>query len=351
MPLRMIQVGLGKWGRNWYQHVLHQNPEVEIVAHVDIVESSRETALKTLDLPEQRVFASLEEALTRVPCDAVLITASLAGHTPLALTALQAGKHVLLEKPFTSTLDEARRIIKAAEQTGQDHPILMISQNYRYYPAVQAVREIIRKRELGQVGNVYIDFRRSDFRNRADDDPGAILHRRLWQPLLVDMSIHHFDLIRAVLGQEATTISCHTWNPSWSRYVDPPTGDATVLLEDGAVVSYRGSWVSTGPQTNWSGEWRIECAQGEITWSARGTLPEYVTIRPLGQEQAESIALPEVPFVDRKGSLHAFVEAVHAGRQPECNGPDNFNTLALTLASVASSQQGGALIKPERYIS
>lgn len=346
----MIQVGVGNWGRNWYQHILHQNPEVTIVAWVDSVESSRETAQKTLDLPEQQIFASLEEALTHVQCDAVLITANLAGHTPLALTALQAGKHVLLEKPFAPTLDDARQVVKAAGQTGQDRPFLMISQNYRYYPASQAVREIIRKRELGPVGNVYIDFRRSDFRNRADDDPGAILHHRLWQPLLVDMSIHHFDLIRAVLGQEATAISCHTWNPSWSKYADPPTGDATVILEDGAVVSYRGSWVSTGPQTNWAGEWRIECAQGEITWSSRGAIPDYVTIRLLGQEQAESITLPEVPLVDRKGSLHAFVEAVNAGRQPECNGSDNFNTLALTLASVASSQQDGALIKPERYI-
>jgi predicted dehydrogenase len=165
------------------------------------------------------------------------------------------------------------------------------------------------------------------------------------------MSIHHFDLIRAVLGQEVTAISCHTWNPNWSLYVDPPAGDATVMLEQGAVVSYRGSWVSPGPQTNWGGEWRIECAQGEITWSTRGTIPDYVTIRPLGQEQAEPIALPEVPFIDRKGSLHAFVEAVNTGRQPESNGFDNFNTLALTLASVASSQQGGALIKPERYTS
>ncbi len=346
MSLRMIQVGLGNWGRNWYQYVLHQNPEVTVVAFVDAVESSREIAQKTLGLPAEQVFASLEEALTHVPCDAVLITASLAGHTPVALTALQAEKHVLVEKPFTSTLDEARQIIKTVEQTGR---LLMVSQNYRYHPAVQAVREIIRKRELGPVGNVYIDFRRSDFRNRADDDPGAILHRRLWQPLLVDMSIHHFDLIRAVLGQEATAISCHTWNPGWSKYVDPPTGDATVMLEDGAVVSYRGSWVSTGPQTNWAGEWHIECAQGEITWSSRGAIPDYVTIRPLGQEQAKPIALPDVPFVDRKGSLHAFVEAVKAGQQPECNVWDNFNTLALTLASVASSQQDGALVKPQRY--
>lgn len=348
MPLRMIQVGLGGWGRNWYQNILHQNPEVTVVASVDVVESSREAARQTLELPEEQIFASLEEAITRVPCDAVLITANLAGHTPLALTALQAEKHVLLEKPFTSTLDEARQMIKAAEQAGRT---LMISQNYRHYPAVKAVREIIRKQELGPVGSVSIDFRHSDFLSRADDDPGAILHRRLWQPLLVDMSIHHFDLIRAVLGQEATAISCHTWNPRWSRYVDPPAGDATVLLEQGAVVSYRGSWVSPGPQTNWAGEWRIECAQGEITWSSRGAIPDYVTIRSLGQKQAEPIALPEVPFIDRKGSLHAFVEAVNAGQQPESNGLDNFNTLALTLASVASSQQDGVLIKPERYTS
>lgn len=342
MTLRMIQVGLGGWGRSWYEHVLYRNPEIKMVAYVDMVASVREFAQQHLKLPERRVFASLEEALAHVTCDAVLITASLPGHTSIAMAALQAGKHVLLEKPFTSTLGEAQQIINAAKQAGQ---IVMISQNYRYYPAVQAVRDLIRKHELGAVGNVSIDFRRYANTTPRDTTP----HYHIWQPLLVDMSIHHFDLIRAVLGQEATAISCHSWNPSWSLYVEPPTATATVMLEQGAVISYRGSWVSTGPQTNWAGEWHIECAKGEIIWSSRGDIPDYVKIRLLGQRRAESITLPEVPFLDRKGSLHAFVAAVRTGQQPESNGPDNFNTLALTLASVTSSQQAGALITPERY--
>ncbi len=101
--------------------------------------------------------------------------------------------------------------------------------------------------------------------------------------LLVDMSIHHFDLMRMLLGKEPTRIMAQTWNPSWSNFVDAPTGSALISFAGGAVVTYSGSWVSTAPQTNWAGEWHIECEHGEIIATSRGEKPDYVAIRPLGK--------------------------------------------------------------------
>lgn len=105
----------------------------------------------------------------------------------------------------------------------------------------------------------------------------------------------------------------------------------------GAVVNYRGSWVSPGPRTCWSGEWHIECDGGEIVWTSRDeTAPDHVSIRRLGK-RARQVKLPETPLTDRRGSLKAFVQAVRTGQEPECTGEDNLRTLALMVAAVESA--------------
>lgn len=343
MALRIIQVGMGGWGRNWSKQVISQNPNVELMACVDMVEPIRELAQKELELPAEMFYPTLTEALAAVECEAVVVTANLVGHVPVALEALKAGKHVLMEKPFAPSLEEANLLIETAKEQQR---IFMISQNYRFHPAVRKVAELVQGNELGAVGTVNIDFRR--YANAAPKE--GHVHYTIWEPLLVDMSIHHFDLMRAVLGQEVETISCHTWNPSWSNFIEAPTGAATISFNKGAVVNYRGSWVSTGPQTSWSGEWHIECAKGEIRWSSRDEhLPDYVLVRPLGSKEAEKVELPEMEQRDRHGSLQAFVEAVATGQEPETSGRDNYNTLSLMLAAVESAANNGVLTKPLLY--
>jgi predicted dehydrogenase len=327
MPLRIIQVGLGGWGRNWAKTVVAQNKDVELVAGVDPVPEMLSIAQEGLSI--EHYFSTLDEALASVEADAVLITASLEGHVPSALAALDAGKHVLLEKPFAPTLEDAQRVVAKAEEQQR---ILMISQNYRHYPAMRAVRKLIEEEKLGPVGSVKLNFRRY-----ANTSPrGGNAHQRLWEPLLVDMSIHHFDLMRMLLGKEPVKIMCQTWNPAWSNFVEAPEGSALITFDDGTVVTYSGSWVSTAPLTNWAGEWQIECAGGEIIATSRGEKPDYVATRPLGK-RLRAHKLPDVPFTDRNGTLAAFVKAVQTGEEPETSGRKNLKTLALMLAAVESA--------------
>ena len=339
MALKIIQVGLGGWGRSWAVSVVRSTREVELVACVDVVPAMLERAREELALAPEQCFTSLQEALATVACDAVLVTASLPGHVPAAMTALQAGKHVLLEKPFAPTLAEARQLVTLARQ--QDR-ILMISQNYRFHPAVQRVRDLIREQTLGPVGTVHIAFRK--FRNTAPRESNP--HYHIWQPLLADMSIHHFDLMRYILGQEATDLFCQAWNPTWSNFDEPASAAAVITFSAGTIVNYQGSWVSTGPQTSWAGFWRVECERGELCWESRGSgetdVPDRATMRVLGGEP-EEIALPTMARIDRHGSLDAFVQAVHSGKEPGSSGRDNLGTLALMLAAITSSNNHAAL--------
>lgn len=330
MAIRLVQVGMGGWGRNWATNVIQPSEEVALVACVDLNAEMLVQTQQLLNMPEERCFQSLQSALAAVEAEAVLITGNLPAHVPLALEALQAGKHVLLEKPFAPTLAEAQQVVAMAANQNR---VLMISQNYRFFPAVQAVIALIREGKLGEVGSVTIDFRR--YNNSSDAK--AHRHYQLWQPLLVDMAIHHFDLMRAVLSQEPTQISCLTWNPPWSQYVDPAAAAATITFDGGAVVNYRGSWVSSAPRTSWSGEWHMECTKGEIIWTSRDdTASDHVSVRPLGK-RIRSLQLPEMPLTDRRGSLHAFVQAICTGQEPESSGRDNLSTLALMLAAVESA--------------
>lgn len=332
--MRIIQVGMGGWGQSWYENVLKLNPDVEVVGFAEPDGPILAKASQALDLPQERCFASLRQALQAVEADAVLITTSLAGHVPVALDAIAAGKHVLLEKPFAITLAEAQRVVAAAETRGTT---LMISQNYRFFPAVRAVAELLREGALGPVGMVSIDFRRNA--NSAPRDGHR--HYTIAHPLLIDMAIHHYDLMRLVLGQEPSQVACQAWNPPWSNFQEPAVALATITFGD-VHVSYRGSWVSPAPQTAWAGEWRIECERGEILWTSRGghdLEAERVRVRR-GGRNVRRVALPELAATDRAGVLAAFVAAAESGQTPETSGRDNLGTIAFMHAMIESAALG-----------
>lgn len=333
-PLRLVQVGLGGWGRDWIK-VVRAEPRVETVAFVDANPESLRLAQER-GAPEDRCFASLEEALSTTQADAVLITTGANAHVPVALSALAAGLPVLVEKPFAPTALEAREVVRAAQ--ARNLP-LMVSQNYRFHPAPRLAAQLVREGRLGEVGYVEVDFRRNSPRQVAE--PTA--HNLLPHPLLLDMAIHQFDLMRFVLGREPVSIDCHAFNPPWSPFRDPASAVATVEFEGGLIVSYRGSWVSSGPVTPWAGEWRMDLSGGEVRWTSRDDPPpDRVQVRPLSK-RARSLPLPAVPHLDRAGALAAFVDAVRAGTEPESSGRENLPSLALALAAVRSAGEGRAV--------
>lgn len=334
-PLRIIQVGLGGWGRSWAAELTKRPDLITTLAWVDVFPGMIEQLQAEVAVDPARCFTSLTEALAAVEVDAVLVTTALPGHASVAIEALEAGKHVLVEKPLAPTLADAQAMVDAAATANRT---LMVSQNYRFYPAARAAATLVAAGALGAVGAVRVAFRKYNNVAPAGTNP----YYALADPLLLDMSIHHFDLMRFVLGQEPVSVSCHAWNPAWSHFDDPASAVATVVFDGGAVVDYQGSWASTAEPTLWAGEWVIECEGGTIAWTGRDNTTldgESVVVHPL-DGAAYALDLEPGDAFDRLGSVSEFRSAIAAGREPITSGRANVATLGLTLGAIESSRTG-----------
>lgn len=328
--MRLLQIGMGGWGRDWASTVVPAVPEVKPVGYVDTSPASLTTLVDQGLAAKSLCFSSPDEAIVATSPDAVLVTANLPGHVPGVRAALDAGLPVLVEKPFAASVQEAREVVDLAAERGLT---LMVSQNYRFHPAVHAVRELTREGSLGTLNAISVDFRRTTAKR-----PAPVGRPVLSDPLLGDMAIHHFDLIRAVTGANAREVVCRTWHPDGYGYGGPPAGAALITLENDLVVSYRGSWISSGPVTAWAGEWRMDFEHAEVTWTSRPDGSEGVTESVL--VDGRPVTLPEPALTDRAGSLSEFVTAVRDDREPETSGRDNLASLAVTYAAIESAQTG-----------
>ncbi|MBM7789036.1 Gfo/Idh/MocA family protein [Tenggerimyces flavus] len=338
MPLRVIHVGMGGWGQDWEENAIPPVREVERVACVDASPDVLAAAKKRLSLPDAQCFTSLSEALSAVSADAVVITAPVGAHVPLAVEAMEAGLDVLTEKPFATSLEEAVSAVALADKLGRT---LMVSQNYRFYPGPVTATSLVSSGAVGELGSVFIDFRKWG----NDAAPGTNKHYEIVHPLLFDMSIHHFDLLRKVTGQEPVSVFAKTMDPPWSRFVEEASAALVIEMSGGVVASYRGSWVSNGEPTLWAGDWRLDCAEGEIYFTGRNSIAgspdgDAVEVRRRVGGVVEKPALTKVPYVGRSGSLGEFARAIAAGVEPESSGRQNLGSLALMEAAARSAASG-----------
>lgn len=340
MALRVIQFGLGGWGRNWVEEVTRATPGVEPVAWVEIDPATRARAIAELELPPERVFGSPDEALGAVAADAALLAVPLAAHAAMCRYALEAGLHVLVEKPFAETLAEAAELAALARRCRR---VLMVNQNYRWFPAPRLARALLRKGAIGTLTAGYVDFHflfGTGYRYFSLDEP-----------LLSDMAIHHFDGMRFVLGDEPVEVSCQSWSEPQTPFKGRPAALATIRFAQGALVSYRGSWISRGPTTPYGGHWRLDGTAGTIEFTFRGAFEEREKLDRLTLYRPgappEPGRLPEMPAKDRKGALLAFARWIDDGAPPEgaSTAEDNLKSLALMFGAIRSARAGGVPVR------
>ena len=141
--IRTALIGFGFVGKTFHAPLIRSVPGLELS-----VVSSRHPEKVREDLPAAKVVADPEEAATHSEVDLVVIASPNETHVPLATAALSAGKHVVVDKPFTITLAEARRLGELSQAKGR---LLSVFQNRRWDSEFLAARTIIEEGRLGEV--------------------------------------------------------------------------------------------------------------------------------------------------------------------------------------------------------
>ena len=138
-------IGYGYWGPNLLRN-LHETDGVEVRRCVDLLPERRAAASKRY--PTVQVSAEADDILTDSEIDAVVIATPVFTHHALAKRALEANKHVLVEKPITRTVKEAEELIQLAKSR---QVVLMVDHTFVYTGAVRRMKEIIEAQELGEL--------------------------------------------------------------------------------------------------------------------------------------------------------------------------------------------------------
>jgi predicted dehydrogenase len=337
MALRILVVGLGKRGCDWVREV-RRHPSWELAGAVEIDPEALRQAAEDLGLAPRECFVGLDDALERLPgCDAALVATPGDLHVDSCGSAIAAGLAVLVEKPFTTSLDDAVELVAQAETAGLP---LVVAQNFRYLRSQQAVRRVVGDGVLGRVGLVVGHYYRVPY-----DLPPSLArlsHRTLWE-----RAVHHLDALRYVLDQEVVGVSANSFSFPWRT--DPGGDSVEVLLElDGGTRAIYGStYESSGHEYFGGGQEFYQRFVGELgtlhvvhRWLVlcmRGKLP-----RPLRRGPRPSTE--EAILLDR------FADAVRNGAVAETSGRDNLKTLAIVEACARSAEEH-RWVNPQELLS
>jgi predicted dehydrogenase len=224
-------------------------PDVKVAAVADIdLEAAQRTAARW-EIPD--VHQDYRELVSRGDIEGVLVCTPTAVHAPPAIAALEAGKHVLVEKPMEATLAAAAEMVRAAHRSGR---ILMCALKLRFSPQLAAARRIV---DSGALGHVYYGETIAD-RRRAMSGGSFVRRDLAGLGVTADLGIYALDTALYVLGHpkpvavsavmsNAIGRTAETVYGAWSRYPLPDLdvedfAAAWIRFEDGMRLVLKTSW-------------------------------------------------------------------------------------------------------------
>lgn len=329
--IKVIQIGLGNWGADWATKVLPQLEDLEVVGWVDRSPQSQAAFIERVGVAKETVFSSFTEAHA-VHSDVRVVFAPVAfgAHVDVAREVLEAGCHLLLEKPMTLDTDSARELIRLAESKDL---VFGIDQNYRWGAGVPVVRRLLTEGAVGALRNVSVRFHRD--------------HEGVRNDALTEMTIHHLDLMRYFFDANGTAVTCVPHTPISTRDQGTDGADLIIELDSGLVVNYHLSTNGISASTPWSGYWQISGDEGMLTWGeatfhGQPQAPVKI-IRSDGS--VEEIDVPEPTGLrDRAGVMRMFLDAVGGQGSPSSPAADNFHSVALLEAVLDSAASDSKVV-------
>jgi predicted dehydrogenase len=330
--VRVAVVGLGYWGPNLVRNFF-ELPETELVAVCDLDAGRIERTCRRY--PAVRRTTSYYALLDDPSIEGVAIATSVRSHFELARAALEAGKHVLVEKPMAASSREASELIDLAEGRGL---VLMPGHTFLYSPPVNAVRDLIRS---GELGDIY--FVSSSRVNLGLHQPDVSV---VW-----DLGPHDFSILRYWLEETPryVTAACRSC-------VIPSVPDVafiTLEYDSGVICHVELSWLAPSKlrRTSIVGSRKmllyddtsnepVRVFDSGVNLKDPATFGEYrMTYR------SGDIVSPHVPATEPLLlEMTDFCEAVRFGRQPRSSAALGIEVVRMIEAVDRSLASDGARI-------
>jgi predicted dehydrogenase len=339
--LQVAVIGAGYWGPNLIRN-FRGSPDWDLVAVCDLDVERAYDVLGARSGVE--VTSSLDELLARPELDAVAVATPARTHHTIALAALRAGKHVLVEKPLAGSVAHGRDMVELARQQGL---VLMTDHTYCYTPVVQRIREIIADGSLGEV--LFVDSVR--------------INLGLVQPdvdVFWDLAPHDLSVLDHVLpgGLRPLGVAAQGSDPIGAGR--SCVGYLSLPLAGGAIAHVHVNWLSPTKIR----QMVVGGSKRTLVWddlNPQQRLSVYDRGVDLVQQSVDSVDrraasvsyrlgdtwAPALPEREALGQMVAeFAAAVREGRPPATDGDAGLRVLSVLEAAGASLRARGALVEP-----
>ena len=248
--IKVAVIGVGSMGKN-HARVYNELPNTQLVAVSDSDVKNAESVAARLGV---HAYSDHRQMLESERPDAVSIVVPTALHETVATDALNAGAHILVEKPITATLEEGKRLIQRANTLGRK---LMVGHIVRFNPAIQALKQKLQAGDLGRIFQIFC--------RRAGPFPARIRD----VGVVIDLAPHVIGFILGLLNWPVVD-SVRGW--AWSDFGSEPgkgdgpygggaTGDGPFNVEDGAkaqLVIGGGYNIPVDIEVSWAGNYANE---------------------------------------------------------------------------------------------
>jgi UDP-N-acetylglucosamine 3-dehydrogenase len=329
--LRAAVVGLGIGRHHVEAYAAH--PGVELVAVCDENAGRRDDILARF--PGVRGYADLTTLLGREAPDVVSVCTPDWLHAEMGIASLRAGAHVICTKPLTTSIEDARRLIAAADEAGR---YLVGAHERRFYPPYRAIKRLLDEGQLGRLFYAEIDY----FSHKKRQFDRAPWYKSAEHPreAILGTGAHAVDLLRWFAGEVE-----EVWGAGNHLAYDEFPGDDCQIgvfkLAGGAIGKVTQTYGSVRGQGEPELRVLLHGTRGSIendrllsTGGHGGAPPEEIAgRRPWG-------SVPEVAQAQNtfRAQVEYFVDCFLAGQQPQPDGREAARTVAACLAVVESAR-------------
>lgn len=299
-------IGVGSLGRHHARNYAELAREAS-VEFIGVCDTNNRTRAEISDEYECPGFADWRDLLG--DADAVSIATPTETHAEIACAFLDAGIHVLVEKPIAMTLDEANRMIAAADRTGAK---LMVGQLERFNPAMVALRPHVTKPAYFEIHRV------SPFPNRSLD-----------VDVVLDVMIHDLDAVQWLVGEDIKVLAIHAVGiPIISGKVD--AANARIEFENGAVANITASRVGTEKVR----KTRFYQTGSYVVLDYATRFASLTSLDPDASNPLAGISINRLQVGDiepLRAEITAFLDSIATDTEPPISGADGRRALALAV--------------------